>query len=332
MEFRSEVKITPNQLIQIDSPLLLLGSCFSENIGNKLLDLKLDVVINPFGILYQPNAIANALERILEAEFYTEAELIEYDGLFHSLDHHGAFSTTNSSETLFAINAAIKRAHEQLKKENIVLLLTWGTARGFKSKVSNKSVANCHKFLAALFDSFVELPDEIVIRYSQLFEKLKSFNPTINVLFSISPIRHKRDGFVANQHSKSILFVAMHQLLNKVNGHYFPAYEIVMDELRDYRFYANDMLHPSELAINYIWDKFVSNYFNTNALQAFKEIEQINKLLAHRPIHQNREAHFNFLKKTENTLILIKSKYPFLDFETELNRIRNKIHTFETND
>lgn len=332
MEFRSEVKITPNQFIQIDSPLLLLGSCFSENIGNKLLDLKLDVVINPFGILYQPNAIANALERILEAEFYTEAELIVYDGLFHSPDHHGAFSTTNSSETLFAINAAIKRAHEQLKKENIVLLLTWGTARGFKSKVSNKSVANCHKFPAALFDSFVELPDEIVIRYSQLFEKLKSFNPTINVLFSISPIRHKRDGFVANQHSKSILFVAMHQLLNKVNGHYFPAYEIVMDELRDYRFYANDMLHPSELAINYIWDKFVSNYFNTNALQAFKEIEQINKLLAHRPIHQNREAHFNFLKKTENTLILIKSKYPFLDFETELNRIRNKIHTFETND
>jgi len=332
MEFRTEVKIASPQCIQLKDPILLIGSCFSENIGNKLLDLKLDVLINPFGILYQPSPIANALDRIIARKHYDLNDLIEHEGLFHSPDHHGIFSSTDASETLLKINDQIDATYLHLKKENLVMLITWGTAIGFRAKSTGKLVGNCHKIPAVNFESYLDAPQEIEYSYLTLIEKLRYINPTIKIVFSVSPVRHKRDGFIANQHSKSVLFVALHQLLQKDKVLYFPAYEIVMDELRDYRFFANDMLHPSELAVTYIWDKFTSHYLDKPAQQAIKEIENINKLLTHRPIHQNRTAHLDFLRNTEKQVLGLMDKYPFLDYRSELESFKNKSNNFETHD
>lgn len=332
MEFRTEVKIASQQIIQLNNPLLLIGSCFSENIGKKLKDLKLDVLINPFGILYQPAAIANALERIISKKHYELDDLVENEGLFHSLDHHGVFSNTDAKETLIKINNCIDTANDQLKKENLVMLITWGTAKGFRAKATGKLVGNCHKIPASNFDPYLDTPQAIENCYLALFEKVYAINPTVRFIFSISPVRHKRDGFIANQHSKSVLFVALHQLLQQNKAMYFPAYEIVMDELRDYRFFSDDMLHPSELAIAYIWDKFIFHFFNTSAQQAIKEIESVNKLLTHRPLHQNRTAHIDFLKNTENKVLSLMNEYPFLDFHSELESFKNKNNTFEAHD
>lgn len=332
MEFRTAIKIPAQPFLEIDKPIVLLGSCFSENIGKKLTDLKLAATINPFGILYQPSAIANALNRIIEREYYQKDELIFHEGLFHSPDHHGVFSAPDANEVLSKINSSIDRTYLQLHKKKAVLLITWGTAKGFRNIETGKSVGNCHKLPSSNFESYLETPEGIVKSYRQLIAKLRDVCPAIKIVFSISPVRHKRDGFVANQYSKSILFVALQPLLQKDEVYYFPAYEILMDELRDYRYFANDMLHPSELAVNYIWNKFVTTYFNPAALLAMQEIEKVNKLLAHRPIHQNRTAHLDFLKKIEMQLDEMVLAYPFLDYREAIASIKNKINTFETHD
>jgi hypothetical protein len=332
MEFRTEVKIPAQPFIELNQPYLLMGSCFSEHIGKKLTALKLDACINPFGILYQPAAIANALTRIINRKYYVFEELVFHEGLYHSADHHGVFSGPDANEVLSQINNLIDSAHLQLKKKDIILLITWGTAKGFKTIKNKSTVGNCHKLPASNFESYIETPEEIVTAYRLLILQLKTICPTIKMVFSISPVRHKRDGFVANQHSKSVLFVALHQLLMKDEVHYFPAYEILMDELRDYRYFANDMLHPSEVAVNYIWDKFISTYFNSTTLLAMQEIEKVNKLLAHRPIHQNRTAHLDFLKKTEKKLDDLIKVHPFLDYREAIASIKNKINTFENHD
>ena len=277
MEFKTEVKITAQQLLQLENPFLLIGSCFSVNIGKKLSDLKMDTVMNPFGIVYQPEAIAYALECIMAKRQYDTSDLIEHEGLYHSPNHHGSFSSHDPGQTLQNINLQIEKALQQLLKPNLVLLITWGTAKGFKAKNTGKWVGNCHKIPSYSFDSFIETPEDIVARYKEIFSQLLVLNPTLKIIFSISPVRHKRDGFVANQHSKSVLFVALHRLLKSDQFYYFPAYEIVMDELRDYRFYDTDMLHPSELAVEYIWDKFKLQYFDSATQQAICEIENLNK-------------------------------------------------------
>lgn len=274
MNLSTPVAVAPSLLrLSQDRPILLIGSCFTESIGLRLKDFGFRVMMNPFGILYNPLSIAECLRRCLIGEEITENELVERDGLWHSWLHHGSFSHPAKEDCLAACNQRLHQA-QNLLKENPLVILTLGTAWVYEHK--GRVVANCHKVPGKEFTKRLLTIDEIVAAYAPL--------PLPQTLWTVSPIRHWADGAHGNQLSKSTLLLASEQL----QGEYFPAYEIVMDELRDYRFYDRDMLHPSPLAVDIVWERFQQTYMDTPTLTLGQECHQQNKRMAHKPIHPNK--------------------------------------------
>ena len=326
MDFRTKVEL-PASLPPVThaGQILLLGSCFAENMGRQLAENKFRVDVNPFGILYNPFSVSTALVEILKGKVYQEEDLFAYKECWHSPMHHGSFSAFTPEETLNTINSRLHHAYKKLPELNW-LMVTMGTAYVYKQKESGQVVANCHQLPESHFLRYRLSVEEIVEDYTALITEMSARNPELKWLFTVSPIRHIRDGMHANQLSKSTLLLAIDRLqqLFPERVFYFPSYEIILDELRDYRFYADDMLHPSPLAIRYLWECFSETFFSPETKQVIVAVQDIRRDLAHKPFHPESEAYQRFLGQIVLKIERLIGKYPYLDFqkETELCHMR----------
>jgi hypothetical protein len=297
-----------------NSKILLVGSCFVENMGEKLEYFKFQNRINPLGILFHTSAIAGFFKRVTNQLFFTEADLVFYNERWHCLDAHSIMSGTDQETVLENLNTALKQAIEFLQNSTHVII-TLGTAWGYRYKKTEKLVANCHKIPQQEFDKELAKTDVIYADLSSILISLNKINPKIKVVFTVSPVRHLKDGFIENQRSKAHLIAAVHALVkNHDQAEYFPSYEIMMDELRDYRFYERDLLHPNALAVDYIWEKFTSVYLSPQAQQWTTKIEEVQKGIAHRPFDQSSAAHLKFLKNLERKKKYIEENQPNIRF------------------
>jgi hypothetical protein len=311
--FQTKVDIPSSDLkISYEDHIMTFGSCFAENIGNKLKNVYFDTEVNPFGVLYNPVSIQNSLELLLENKLFTEHDIFKYHSLWQSFSHSGLFSDVSADKCLAKINNRFEKAVYFLKETDF-LLITFGTAWVYEDRKSGRVVSNCHKLPAGEFVRRRLPVDEIIDDYTKLISEIQKRFPKLKIIFSVSPIRHWKDGAHENNVSKSTLLLAIDALQKHFdNVRYFPAYEIQMDELRDYRFYASDMLHPSEVAVDYIWSRFSETYFEENTIRIKKEFEQFITDLSHRPIHPDSDEFSKFQKYTLNKETLLKQKYPFL--------------------
>lgn len=318
MSFRTEIKLPPSlQKIIYSNKCLFIGSCFTENIGNQMQRLKFSSMVNPFGILYNPLSINTCLQRLLSEKPYTSEELYYFNEQWLSWNHHGRFSHSDQNSCLQNINHQLQKASNFLKQADF-LWLTLGTAFVYEWKESGKVVANCHKIPQKQFKHYLIEVEDIVVALYPTLQQIQATNPKLQIVFTLSPIRHWKNGAIDNQLSKATLLVAIHQLkenLEKVS--YFPAYEIMMDDLRDYRFYESDMLHPNSTAIDYIWEKFQEVYFDQKTVKLKERIEKILNAKNHRPRNPKSEAHQRFLQQQLKQIEVLQNEYSFLDFEKE---------------
>jgi len=328
MAFTTEVQI-PEFPWKIDysKGVIFMGSCFSDNIGTKLASLKFPVDINPFGVLYNPVSIANSLKFLIDKQQFFEYDLFQDQGLWNSFHHHSSFSDVDLDATLNKINGRIESSHQFLKDAEF-LVITFGTAWAYLLENSKQIVSNCHKVPASHFTRVRLSSHEIVEAYRFLIEELWSFNPKLKIIFTVSPIRHWKDGAFENQVSKATLVLAIDKLLRSFADRpcaYFPAYELVMDELRDYRYYAADMLHLSDVAIDYIFERFQSVLISQESMIFSKNIEKIQKSMHHRPFNSNSQEYIKFLEATIQEINRLAFNFPNLNFKDELEFFENKL-------
>ncbi|MDO5524134.1 MAG: GSCFA domain-containing protein [Bacteroidia bacterium] len=323
MDFRTKVIISrPAFRIDHSTRMMLLGSCFSENIGNKLTENKFRVKINPFGIVYNPLSAATVVKRLLSQKNFNETDLVFHNHVYQSFLHHGSFSHPDKTKCLQNISDAFDNAAEFIAKTD-VFLITFGTAYIYKLKSTGEVAANCHKFPADTFARERLTVEEIVKEWSEVIGTILAANPEARFIFTVSPIRHWKDGAHENQISKSILHLAIDRLREVFSSiiSYFPAYEILLDELRDYRFFAEDMMHPSSTAIEYIWERFGETYFSKETAALNVEWQQIRRALNHRPLNENTESYRHFLHQTRQKLINFQADYPQINCEQEIKAL-----------
>ncbi len=301
--------------IDYGSRILLLGSCFVENIGRKLEYFKFQTTQNPFGILFHPLAIENLVERAITNQIYKKEEVFEHAGIWHCFDAHSDVSAESEQELLHNLNHGLGRTKEVLKSATHIFI-TLGTAWIYRNKTTQNIVANCHKVPQKEFDKELLSVDAIQSSLERCVELINSINEKTHILFTISPIRHLKNGFVENQRSKAHLISSVHKTTSNFVPltSYFPSYEIMMDELRDYRFYGKDMVHPNNLAIDYIWEKFKSSWISAESYSIMDEVDQLQKGLLHRPFNLKSEEHQNFKKALETKIERFQEKYPFIKF------------------
>lgn len=302
--------------------IMAFGSCFAENIGDKLNSLKYDIDINPFGIQYNPVSIANALISILNERQYLESDLTVHRNLWHSFDHHGDFSANSKDLCLQNINKRLETSKLNISKTKF-FLITLGTSRVYYRKDNDKIVNNCHKFPADFFYNRRLSSEEIYTSLKIAFSQLLESNKDIQIILTVSPIRHLKDGFIENQLSKSTLLLVSDMLCRDFKQvHYFPAYEIMMDDLRDYRFYKTDLLHPNEVAVDYIYQRFEYCCLSEKETDLRKKIRNIMLSVQHKLLNPESEESRQFIQNQINNIEKICSDYHFLDFSTELNRYK----------
>ncbi len=277
-EFRTVVHPGKYQSeIDVGSKIFLMGSCFTDNIGSKFLDARLQALVNPFGVLYNPFSIARLLERVKEQDLCQPEELVLHNGVWHHFDFHGRFSHPDQHRVCEQINNGLEVAANFLENTDF-LVLTFGTSFVYERADTSEVVANCHKFPEDYFNRYRLDPEEIISLYKELIIALRVFNPGLKIVFTVSPVRHWKDGAHANQVSKSSLFLAIDKLCDLFDKvWYFPAYEIMMDELRDYRFYDDDMFNPSNRAVDYIWYRFSETLLSEKGRQFIKRTARILK-------------------------------------------------------
>lgn len=282
--------------------------------GGKLEYFKFQNTINPLGILFHPTAIARFFDRVANQLFFSESDLVFHNERWHCPDVHSQMSGTDQENVLDGLIISLKESLKFLQNATHVII-TLGTAWGYRYKKTGKLVANCHKIPQREFDKELAKIDEIYTDLASIMTNLKAINKEIKVVFTVSPVRHLKDGFTENQRSKAHLIAAIHTIVgNQDQAEYFPSYEIVMDELRDYRFYQRDMIHPNVLAVDYIWEKFASVYLSPQAQQWAAKIEEVQRGLAHRPFDQNSAAHLKFLKKLQLKKKQIEENLPHIRF------------------
>ena len=315
------LEFSPKQFsnrIRHSDKLLLAGSCFTEQIGEKLRQHKFSILENPNGILFNPVSICNSINGYIDNKQYTAESLFLLNDCWNSWEHHSRFSAIDAEACLQKINASQTTAHHFLKNADW-LLLTLGSA--FVYQLENKAVvANCHKVPTDKFTKRLLPATEIVASLKMLLKRLLDFNPYLNIIFTISPVRHLRDGFVENNRSKAALIQAVHEIVGEGGPiHYFPAYELVIDDLRDYRFYAEDMVHPNYAATGYVWEKFVASAIDENARTIMKEINDIRIAFSHKPFNPLSAEHKKFLQSYLTKTKTLADKYSYIDFKSELN-------------
>ncbi|MGB4848473.1 MAG: GSCFA domain-containing protein [Saprospiraceae bacterium] len=295
----------------------MAGSCFAEHIADKLVRYKYDVLTNPFGILFNPISIARSFERIAKKEWYQDNELVFQDGLFHSLDHHGSYSGKDKDVVLDTINTSIEKSYQHLTKSKFVFI-SLGSAIVYRFKKTGSIVGNCHKIPQNEFESFRMSLTQCKQSLEEITHSIQKLSPLAHIIWTVSPVRHLRDGIEENQLSKSTLLLAIDQhLKNQTHDGYFPAYEIMMDQLRDYRFYARDLVHPSPLAIDIIWDIFAETHLESHNKEIHQQIEKIHRAKEHRFIQDDREAIKSFAGKQLKNIENLSSLYPDMNWKEE---------------
>jgi hypothetical protein len=318
MELRTTFPIEPSpDKITYDDPVMFIGSCFASSIGSQMVMGHMPVIINPAGAVFNPVSVCSTLDTITKEKEFLIEDLHFYNGNWLSFYHYTDFSSNDPSKVLGKINRRSKEAFDFLKQARF-LFVTFGTARVYRLKKSNLVVSNCHKIPDEQFESGLLTVAEIVKIWEEQLDRLQLLFPDLQVVFTISPVRHWKDGAHGNQVSKSVLFVAVEELLkHKSAPRYFPAYELVMDDLRDYRFYSDDMQHPSTSAINYIWESFAGCYLDKNALNIWKEVVKIYKALNHRFNTDSVNAKKSFAERVLKQISDLKVKVPNIDFSIE---------------
>ena len=311
MNFRTQIpsRIKSNHPIDHTSKILLFGSCFSENIGEKFNYFKFQNTINSFGILFHPIAIEKLILNAINQKEYTEDDVFFNNERWHCYDAHSELSNPSKEDLLLNLNAAIESTHQGIKHSSHIII-TLGTAWVYRHIESNQIVANCHKVPQKKFLKELLSINEITASLENIVALVKSINPTIQFIFTVSPVRHLKDGFTENSLSKAHLLTAIHQVVEPRNlTHYYGSYEIMMDDLRDYRFYESDMIHPNETAIKYIWEHFKNTWISKISFELMGEIEAIQKGLAHRPFNESSEQHQQFLKKLQLKINTLNTKH-----------------------
>lgn len=324
MKFVTEVCDLPHRegLINHRQPIVMLGSCFTDNIGRQLRRRLFDVVINPFGTLYNPDSILDAVSRIVNREYVTDNDIFESNGIFHSWAHHSSFSARTAGELIEKANRQIDFAHEKLRHAS-ALIVTLGTAYAYRLKADGRTVANCHKQPAAMFDRYMCRFSNIKL----LRDSICHINRNIHVIATVSPIRHLADGAHGNALSKARLLTAIDDDLrgNDTFGvrdaTYFPAFEIMLDELRDYRFYAPDLVHPSQQAIDYIYEKFEQSFCDFDTIRRSEGILRLAARVNHRPIVADDPRNADFANDTQRHIENLVAEYPF--FADRINQLKN---------
>jgi hypothetical protein len=329
-KFRTIVELPPSpEKISYQSRCLFLGSCFTGEIGGRMIMYKFPVLVNPFGTLFNPASICDNLELLIEGKVFAPEDLFKHKETWFSFSHYTEFDRRDAGECLSLVNHSLREASAFIRQCNYIVV-TLGTAWTFIYNATGKVVANCHKLPAAYFTRRLLEPEEICTRYEHMLAALKKINPGVRILFTVSPVRHWKDGAVNNQVSKSILLLSIHRMVkNHENVGYFPAYEIFMDELRDYRFYASDMLHPSEPGSSYVWERFCESYLDEPSKKTMAGVSAILKALAHRP----RQTDLPDLKKLSSNLLKqidqLTLSNPYLDFSREIGILREKMESQE---
>ncbi|MEO9570066.1 MAG: GSCFA domain-containing protein [Polaribacter sp.] len=308
------LKKETKNLIDYNSKVFLLGSCFSENIGNQLNYYKFQTNQNPFGILFQPKAIETLITNAINEKIYTEEDLIFQNERWHAFDAHSSLSLSNKNKILNNLNSTILSTKKQLQEASHIII-TLGTSWVYRFIETDTIVANCHKIPQKKFLKELLTIDEITESLEAIILLLKTLNKDVKILFTVSPVRHLKDGVLENTQSKSHLISSIHNVIDKrKNTFYFYSYEIMMDELRDYRFYAEDMVHPNKTAINYIWERFVATWFSEKSMPIMKEIDVIQKGMLHRPFNETSESHQKFLQNLELKKKRIEEQFSFINF------------------
>jgi hypothetical protein len=317
MNLSTSVSISKSDIsISHTNPIFLIGSCFTEHIGDKLVENKFDVFTNPTGIIFNPISVVNTLKSVFDKKEYLSENLNEHNEKWFSFQHHGVFSSFNKTECLSRINKSFKNAHQHIKKSD-TLFITLGSAWVYEYKDVGV-VANCHKIPNKEFTKRLLSVKEILTAFNQIKNDLKGYN----VVFTVSPVRHAKDGLHENNLSKATLLLAINNLINQNDNYqYFPAYEIVIDELRDYRFYNDDLVHPTTKAVNYVWEKLQLCYFNEETKSLLSDIEKIKLAASHKPFNFESEEHQAFIAKQINLMNDLSKKHDFLDFEIEREQI-----------
>ncbi len=319
MQLQTQIPLSKsNYLINYESRLLLLGSCFSEHIGQKFDYFKFQALSNPFGILFHPKAIENLIDRAVHKKTYTKEEVFTLNERWHSFDAHSEKSALNQDKLIEELNIGLGRTKEQLQQTS-QLIITLGTAWVYRYLATDRVVANCHKVPQKEFSKKLLSVAEVVQSLAHILDLVQSVNESVHVIFTISPVRHLKDGFVENQRSKAHLITAVHQVVNSPSRKggrecYFPSYEIMMDELRDYRFYKRDMVHPDQTAIDYIWERFQETYIDPKAHTVMTKVAEVQKGLTHRPFNPNSDQHKKFLKSLEAKITYLKKQHPHIGF------------------
>lgn len=318
MELLLPFQVTPSShKISYPDKILFVGSCFTEEIGKMMKESKFDVLQNPNGILYDPLSIASALDSYIENKKYNENDLFLLNELWHSWQHHSIFSGMNKENVLENINHSQSEAHQFLKNASWVII-TLGTSYNYQLKESLQPVANCHKAPQDFFEKKLLSIEEITSRLSNVISNLQSYNSSLKIIFTVSPVRHIRDGVIENNRSKARLIEAVHSVKeNYQNVFYFPAYELIIDVLRDYRFYKNDLVHPTETATAFVFEKFCDAFLNDDSLKLLKEIKSVVAAMNHKPFQTESTAHRKFQAAQLEKIKSIKNNFPAINFTTE---------------
>jgi len=315
MTFRTPIKNTEihkrQTPLNYQSKIGLFGSCFVENIGEKLSYFKFKNFVNPYGILFNPKAIEKALTDIVQQRFYEKSDLVFENERWHSLHHHSDFSNAKLSIILEDINQSIHKTHQDLQEASH-LIITLGTAWVYHHIASDQLVANCHKIPQNNFIKRILSVAEITKNLKEIITLARQINPSIQLLFTLSPVRHLKDGIIENSQSKAQLLTAIHQVVSDLEVDYFPSYEIILDDLRDYRFYKSDMLHPNQTAIDYIWGVFKNSWISDESYSIMQQVDKVQKALEHKAFNPDSEQYKNFISQLNQQKEALKKSHNIL--------------------
>ena len=328
MQLQVPIQINPpDNLINYRDKILLTGSCFTEHIGNSLNDLKFSVLQNPNGILFDPRSVCHSLVSYIDNIKYEKKDLFYLNEIWNNWEHHSRFSGMDAGETLKRMNESKEQAHKYLNNADW-LIVTLGSSFSYKlteeadraSSLKGAGVANCHRAPSQWFNKYLLTIEEIISMLDSTYHRLRQFNPALKMIFTISPVRHIRDGVIENNRSKARLIEAVHHLVNKYPGlYYFPAYELVIDVLRDYRFYDIDLAHPNYPATEFVMKKFSENFIDEESQELMEEVRKIVIARKHKPFQPETNAHKSFLKANLEKAKALQVKLPFLNLSDEIN-------------
>jgi hypothetical protein len=318
MNFRTIVEIPDDGLrISHKDSCIFIGSCFAENIGNKVKSLKIPTSVNPTGIHYNPASLANTIKLAMDSVTITSSDVFLANGLFNNFHFHSEFSSIEKDFAIEKMNEALSTLRNNLADAKF-LFITLGTSFVYRLAITKEIVSNCHKLPETTFERDFLSVQKTVMIWRMTINELKKLNPELKIVFTVSPVRHFRDGASRNQQSKAALILAVKDIVETTeNTYYFPAYEIVNDELRDYRFYASDMIHPSEMAIEYIMERFSETFFTDKTKEINKKILKVANAANHRVFNPKTEQHRKFCETMQKQIAEIKNEFPEIDFSFE---------------